>query len=271
MHGCVVDALRMREEDNTSKSHKKRLRCASKTLKERVDERGDGTFITKERALQMVHKHEIYDLKRKTAIEAVNKFRNLKTENEQKNNPVEKCTLCYCGYASKNELNSHICVAFSEIDKLAGIARGDEDGTEGGAAQGGVDASELIAMDEQVFKIEKLDRIKKKEKQKRNKFDAMRKSMWKTGQSFFKKSTEEAVHDDKKLQQEEVERKIAWEKAKLEAGTFEKMYFSSFEISYILVINYRKNIFFISFFNSSLLNVFSVIIAFKNLTQISVY
>ena len=87
MHGKVVDALRMREEDNTSKSHKKRLRCASKTLKERVDERGDGTFITKERALQMVHKHEIYDLKRKTAIEAVNKFRNLKTENEQKNNP----------------------------------------------------------------------------------------------------------------------------------------------------------------------------------------
>ena len=87
MHGCVVDALRLREEDNTSKSHKKRLRLASKALKERVDERGDGTFITKDRALQMVHKHEIYDLKRKTAIEAVNKFRNLKTDNH----PVEKC------------------------------------------------------------------------------------------------------------------------------------------------------------------------------------
>ena len=228
MHDKVVDALRMREENNTSKSHKKRLRLASKALMERVHERGDGTFITKERALQMVHKHEIYDLKRKTAIEAVNEFRNLKTENGQKNAPVEKCLRCYCGYASKNELNSHICVAFSEIDKLAGIERDDEDGTEGGAAQGGVDASELIAMDEQVYKIEKLNRIKKKEKQKRNKFDAMRKSMWKKGQSFFKKSTEEAVNDAKKLQQEEVERKIAWEKAKLEAGTFEDILYTSY-------------------------------------------
>ena len=120
----VLAALETKEEENKTKVGKRRLKAAAISLINRVEERGDGDTLTKKRALIMVKQHEEKDLRRRAARTALRTFR-------EKNPPKQACKFCWCAFSSVAELDSHVCIMDSEINRVGGvITEMVDDGTE---------------------------------------------------------------------------------------------------------------------------------------------